>query len=1280
MHITRTSRSICTNRVSSLLVGLFLIIFCGQSISETIEHNRRIGVDANIAKRAVNTSGNSQNTTNRRILVRFRDGVLNTLKVNLHQTLGSRVITRAHKSVSGLQVVEAPPGKDIRNVIRRYKNDPSVLYAEPDYKIKFKVIPDDTSFPELWGLNNTGQTGGLIDADINAPEAWDINQGDSNVVVAIIDTGVDLTHQDLIDNIWINPGEIAGNGIDDDGNGYIDDIHGIDAGDNDSDPTDTYGHGTHIAGTIGASGNNNLGVAGVNWNVSIIACKILSSTSQDLTTFVSDAVQCLDYLYDLKVNQGVNIVATNNSWGWLGEPSQTLMDAIQRQSDAGILFVAAAGNDATNTDETPDNPSSYYIPNIISVAASTHTDQLAGFSNRGRRTVHVAAPGEDILSTLPGSGTGGSTPPAQNPHDEILLDDVETGAGGWSAQAPWGITTLNSYSPVSSWTDSPGGNYNNDLNSSLTSPVIDLSGYVGQTVYLGFYANAQIEYGFDNLYIEVSNNSVTWATLHSITGASDGWEFFSIAIPAQHLTNTFQFRFRLNTDFIVTDDGVYIDDIGIGTTPFVPEPGAGSNTYGSASGTSMATPHVVGLAALLKAQFPAYSANQLKNLVVSSGTPLGLLSNNTISGRRIRAFDSDNTGGLSCVNQTVTSRLQPTTDFVGVNTGTSLGISMLNINCAEPAGSVDVFIPETGDFVTLLDNGMGYDQSAGDGIYSAEISLETLGLQNATIQFPDSTTVYATSVYVNSPPVANAGEDQIVSMGDIVTLNGSATDSDGTIVSYVWAQTSGDTVTLNNPNTPDPSFTAPQVSSPTALIFELTVSDNSGDIDTDQIVVMVNNSESLNIPPTANAGADQSVDEGSMVQLNGNGADSDGSIVSYSWNQISGPSVSLDNPAIPNPAFTAPQVNSDSLVIFELTVTDNNGDSDTDQVVVTISDVPPPNSTPVANAGTDQSVDEGSIVNLNGSGTDSDGSIVNYSWRQVSGEAVSLSDTGVPAPSFVAPQVSTTVILVFELTVTDNDGGVGADQVIVTVNDITPPNSLPIADAGLVQRVAEGALVNLIGNGIDNDGSIAGYSWRQVDGDSVVLNGADTQYPSFTAPQVDATVALTFELTVTDDAGGTGSDQVIILVDDVPPLNTAPVANAGPDQNVEEGDSVALTGSGTDSDGTIVSYSWSQISGSAVTLNGSDTATPDFTAPQVDSNSALTFELTVTDNLGQTGTDQVVIIVNDIPLPSQSPSNSTATGGGGGGGGGSFGLLFALLVQLIALGRWRSRRAPGFNC
>jgi len=343
------------------------------------------------------------------LLVKFGPGISESKKQNIHKKHGSKKI----KEFPSLRIehIKLKKGMGVEEALALYSAEPDVEYAEPNFIVSILATPNDPRFGELWGLHNTGQSGGTPDADIDAPEAWDITTGSSNVVVAVIDTGVDYAHEDLAVNMWTNPLEIPANGIDDDGNGYIDDIYGIDTFNNDSDPFDDHGHGTHVSGTIGGVGDNGIGVAGVNWDVKIIACKFLSSGGSGDT---ADAVECLQYIKGLR-DSGINIVATNNSWGG-GGYSQTLYDAINAQRE--ILFMAAAGNSAADNDSYSFYPANYYLPNLLSIAATDHNDARASFSDYGRRSVHVGAPGVDVLSSLPGnnydswSGTSMATPHA----------------------------------------------------------------------------------------------------------------------------------------------------------------------------------------------------------------------------------------------------------------------------------------------------------------------------------------------------------------------------------------------------------------------------------------------------------------------------------------------------------------------------------------------------------------------------------------------------------------------------------------------------------------------------------------------------------------------------------------------------------------------------------------------------------------------------------------------------------------------------------------------------
>lgn len=304
--------------------------------------------------------------------------------------------------LEGMVLIEADQSADMDNLVGSILSNSFVEAISPNLVIHANYTPNDSQLNKLWGLHNTGQSRGTNDADIDAPQAWDLTTGDAGVVVAVIDTGVDYNHVDLNDNIWRNPGEIAGNSLDDDGNGFVDDVFGWDFVNNDNAPMDDNGHGTHVAGTIAGEGNNNNGVAGVTWNTSIMALKFLNAAGSG---FLSHAVKAVNYATMMRSSYGVNVRATNNSWGGGGFYT-SMFNAVKAANNAGILFVAAAGNDANNNDSSPQFPANYNVPNVLSVAATDRNDRLASFSNYGRNTVHLAAPGVSIYSTLPNNRYG----------------------------------------------------------------------------------------------------------------------------------------------------------------------------------------------------------------------------------------------------------------------------------------------------------------------------------------------------------------------------------------------------------------------------------------------------------------------------------------------------------------------------------------------------------------------------------------------------------------------------------------------------------------------------------------------------------------------------------------------------------------------------------------------------------------------------------------------------------------------------------------------------------
>jgi subtilisin family serine protease len=344
------------------------------------------------------------------VLVRFKPGVsldvIRSIAARNHDFVEDEI-----ESVRGLVSIDDLDNSDPETVASQYGAMADLVdYAEVNFRIELddptqipskrdlvyrdlpSNQPNDPEFANQWALNNVGQDGGKPDAHIAALKAWMKSQGSEDVVVAVLDTGVDYSHPDLRTNMWLRPANVPE--YSDDELGTIDDLHGFDADADAGDPMDDNGHGTHCAGIIGAEGNNDEGIAGINWNVRIMPLKFLGRGGFGST---KDAIEAINYAIDRKKN-GVNVRVINASWGST-QYSKALEDSIRAAGDAGILYVAAAGNNSTDNDRRGHYPSNYKLPNVISVAALDRTDSLATFSNYGLKTVHIAAPGRDIIST-----------------------------------------------------------------------------------------------------------------------------------------------------------------------------------------------------------------------------------------------------------------------------------------------------------------------------------------------------------------------------------------------------------------------------------------------------------------------------------------------------------------------------------------------------------------------------------------------------------------------------------------------------------------------------------------------------------------------------------------------------------------------------------------------------------------------------------------------------------------------------------------------------------------
>ena len=355
------------------------------------------------------------------LIVRTKPGfTLGKSEGSVVSDLGASIMTE-FDTPGGLSKSEAgeflhlklPAGTSVEQALAALAQDNRVEFAAPNHTYGLpegevsQGITNDPDASKLWGLHNEGQTGGKVDADIDAPEAWQIHTGRTQAqgghITTVIDTGVDYNHPDLKANMWVNPGEIPGDGIDNDGNGVIDDVHGYNAFANTGDPMDGHGHGTHCAGTIAGVGGNGVGVVGVNHHANIAAVKIFSDQGSTNAAAIIRGIQ-----YASKIGSRI----TSNSWGGGGANA----GIEQAFKDSSALHIIAAGNSAYDNDKRPNYPSNYEGDHIVAVAATDHKDGIARFSQWGKKNVDLGAPGVDILSTVPGgkydsySGTSMATP------------------------------------------------------------------------------------------------------------------------------------------------------------------------------------------------------------------------------------------------------------------------------------------------------------------------------------------------------------------------------------------------------------------------------------------------------------------------------------------------------------------------------------------------------------------------------------------------------------------------------------------------------------------------------------------------------------------------------------------------------------------------------------------------------------------------------------------------------------------------------------------------------
>lgn len=504
-----------------------------------------------------------------------------------------------------------------------------VEFAEPNYLYAPQLFPNDPDFDQLWYLDNIGQningTTGTLGADISVLSAWDVETGSHDIVIAVIDSGVAFDHPDLSNNIWSNPGEIPDNGIDDDGNGYVDDIHGWDFVNQDNNPSDYSkdlygdGHGTHVAGIIAAEGDNLIGTVGVMWHAKIMPLQIFDlfeDSPFNATTI--NIIRAVEYATD----NGADII--NCSFG--GPSFSVFQKSIYERADENkILIVAAAGNDGQNNDSFPTYPAGYDLENIIAVAATDDSDDLASYSNFGKVSVDVAAPGGN--SSI--SNIYSTTPPKRV---TMFEDDFEATDVKWLTSGiheDWSVIFVPDASS-NAVTDSIDLYHENESSYIRTTQMIPASNFRGLN--LQFSILNQLEPNYDFLNVEISEDDIEYTLIHSITGISDGWE--RVIIWSNDVApDDFFLRFRLTSDYSNNDDGVFLDDISLSGIDWK----FTGDEYGYKSGTSMATPVVSGIAGLIWSANPALTHLEVKQMIIETVDPVDDLDGTILSGGRVNA-------------------------------------------------------------------------------------------------------------------------------------------------------------------------------------------------------------------------------------------------------------------------------------------------------------------------------------------------------------------------------------------------------------------------------------------------------------------------------------------------------------------------------------------------------------------------------------------------------------------------------------------------------------------
>ncbi|MBI3409188.1 MAG: tandem-95 repeat protein [Planctomycetes bacterium] len=1164
-----------------------------------------------------------------------------------------------------VQKVPLAQGVTVAQALSVYIGQPGVKYAEPDWIVHASLLPNDPNFGQEYGLNNTGQSinggaPGKPDADIDAPEAWDINTGSTKVVVADIDTGIDYNHPDLYLNIWINqqeiptairstltdtdgdglitfydlnnavnqgPGKITDlngdgridggdllnnasgweNGVDNDSDGKIDDLIGWDFVNNDNDPMDDHSHGTHTGGTVGAIGNNSTGVTGVNWQVQIAAMKFLSAAGSGS---ISDAQAALD----LSVAKGIKI--SNNSWGG-GGFSQAFLNSLTAAATAGHIFVAAAGNASSNNDVAPSYPASYDSPNVIAVAATDNNDLLASFSNFGVNTVDIAAPGVTVLSTLPNSsygyfsGTSMATPhvtgvvalvEANNPSlsysqvISLILNNADVIPGLTSKVA--GGRRLNAFGAITGQPPPPPAGPS-VLSSSPNGTVAPPIGFID------FNFNAPMNTGSFDLSDVASFSGPGGSLLGALSGFSwQDTDTLRVTFAAQSAEGAY--TMAIGPQILRASDNAPMDQNHNGT------PGEPAADQYAATFT---------LANIVK--FP------------STDVPAPISSFfETISFLTVNSHIS-----IADVNAqlNITYRFDDDLDIYLMSpSGTLVSLSQFNgaggrnfqdtiFDDQAPIAIGQGTPPYVGSF---RPDGLLADFNSEDAFGEWQLIIDDWGFYG----FNDGTlNSWSVTIRAKGPPPPptnnppNAVNDSATTLEDTavsipVLANDSDPDNDPlTVTGVTQGQKGSVVISPNNTVTYSPNANANGADS-----FQYTISDGRGGTATATVNVTI--TPANDAPLAVNDSVTTLEDTAATVAVLANDSDPDGDPLT-----VTGVTQGTKGSVVINANNTvtySPNSNVNGADSFQYTISDGHGGTATATVNVTIT---PVNDAPVAvNDSTSTLEDTAVTVTVLANDSDPDGdalSVIGVTQGAKGSVIINANNTVTYLPNTNLNGADS-----FQYTISDGHGGTATATVSIS---ITPVNDPPLAVNDPVTTLEDTAVtVAVLANDSDPDGnalSVIGVT--QGTKGSVVINADNTVTYS---PNANVNGADSFQYTISDGRGGTASAAVTVTIT---PVNDPPVAVNDPATTLENVSvTIAVLANDSDPDGDALSVTGvTQGTKGSVVIDADNTVTY---SPNTNVSGADSFQYTISDGHGGTATAAVNVTitpVNNPPLATNDP-------------------------------------------